>query len=200
MEDQNEIMGEFVYFGIEAGLRNCVSSDIHRENLIKFQINVNGFQPFTSSSVDLWTILGKIHFIPDVYKVFPIAIFCGTTKPGNPDTFLNNFIEELNQLQTNGITISEKYFLVRLKCVICNTPARVFLKQTVGHIGFYACEKCTIKGQSVDHTTVYPSCEAEERTDASFRSNAQPEHHHGPSPFLRIFSYINMSFKEKPDL
>ena len=79
-----------------------------------------------------------------------------------------------------------------MKCVIADTPACSYLKNTLGRGGIYACERCTVEGEKVNNTTVYPVTDDPERTDISFRNFEQPEHHHGPSPFLRIFPFINI--------
>lgn len=63
-------------------------------------------------------------------------------------------------------------------CFICDTPARAFVKQTKGHTGFYACERCTVKGYRIGRRTVFPLDEGEHRTDSSFRNQENKPHHH----------------------
>ena len=79
-----------------------------------------------------------------------------------------------------------------LKCIITDTPAWAYLKNTVGHTTIFVCESCSVSDVKVEGTTVYPSTNEEERTDHSFRSFQQPEHHHGTSAFLRVISFLNM--------
>ena len=66
------------------------------------------------------------------------------------------------------------------------------MKCTIGHGGIEACERCEVEGKRVERRTVYPSTEAEERTEASFRAFRQPGHHHGPSPLTRIIPSVNL--------
>ena len=108
----------------------------------------------------------------------------------------------------DGLEISPGRLLkVSLKCFVCDTPARAFVKSIIGHGGYYACERCTIEGVRFEeteeegavvmtnlHRCVYPEVNCEERTDISFRNRDQQEHHHGISPITRITPPINMIF------
>ena len=115
---------------------------------------------------------------------------------------MEKFVDEINELLRDGIQISERHFNVSLKCIVCDTPARAFIKSTVGHGGKYACERCTIQGTKFEETeegerinlgrTVYPDTDCEKRTDTSFRNMTQREHHYNISPLTRITPKINM--------
>ena len=191
MAGANGKVGEFVYFGIADALRKCINIDLHDGNVIYIKINNDGMSLKKSGVLDMWSILGQVHFDPNIYEVFPIAIYCGKGKP-NLELFLESFINEVNTLQIDGIMIENRFFDVRLKCFTCDTPARAFLKCTQGHGGTYACERCEVIGVTEQKPTVYPSQVATERTDESFINRRQPEYHHGLSPVERIFPYINM--------
>ena len=192
MEDSEGGIGSFLYFGLERGLRDCVNKNLHKDGVIELQAHADAI-PVTKSGTDnFWVLSAKVHFDPDIYKPFRIAIFLGQNKPKTAQIFLDRFINEINQFQRGGIEISGKKFELRLNCIVADTPARAFLKNILGHGGTYACERCPIEGEKVNSITVYPSTDATERSDASFRNFEQTEHHHGPSPFLRIFPLINM--------
>ncbi|XP_033229052.1 uncharacterized protein LOC117180671 [Belonocnema kinseyi] len=145
MAGANGKVGAFVYFGIADALRKCINIDLHEQNVIYITINIDGMSLKKSGFLDMWTILGKAHFNPDIYQVFPIAIYCGKEKP-RLDPFPEDFINEVNVLQRNDITIFNRLFDIRLKCFTCDTPARAFLKCTSGHGGTYACERCEVVG------------------------------------------------------
>ena len=144
--------------------------------------------PLTKSGTQQFTpILCKVHHDPDIYQIFPIAIYYGKAKVKNPKIFLVKFVEEMNKLQTEGKIVENENFSVRLECFICDTPAKSFLKNTLGHGGKYCCEKCEVEGHKVNNRMVYPSTDAKERTTESFINRSQAEHHHtGPSPLLGI--------------
>ena len=192
MEDSEGGVGQFVYFGIENALRECINKKLHENKIIELQIHVDGMPLTKSGFQQFWPTLGKVHLDSDLYKPFEIAIFQGKSKPKSSEIYLDKLVKELNELQRDGIEISNTHFNIRLKCVIADTPARAFLKNTLGHGGLYACERCTVTGVKKEHTTVYSSTNAEERTDISFRNYQQPEHHHGPSPFVKVMPLINM--------
>lgn len=57
-----------------------------------------------------------------------IAIFHGQTKPTSLDDFLNQLVEELIDVLKHGIAIKNHKITVKLRCFICDSPARAFLK------------------------------------------------------------------------
>lgn len=192
MEDHNGKMGQFIYFGIASGLNQCINANIHIGK-IEIKVDADGLPLARSSNKQFWVLAGKVHYIPDIYELFPIAIFFGESKPRSSQVYLDQFVAELNDLQRYGIVISNRHFEVNLKCFICDTPARAFLKNTLGHGGLHACERCTVVGERHERRTVYPSTVSEERTDASFRRMQQPELHiNEPSPVLQIIPRINV--------
>ncbi|KYN01402.1 hypothetical protein ALC62_07806, partial [Cyphomyrmex costatus] len=171
MKGVKEHIGEYVYLGIRNGLDNCIDSNVHKNNTIYLQINVDGASPYHSSTKQLWPILCKVIYDPDIYSPFPVTLYYGDTKPGNIDEYLNDFIEEINLLQKDGIYIDEQKYAVQLKHIICDIPARKFLKQIKGHCGYAACERYQ-----------------------SFREQRQEEHHTNISPLLRIQPPIDLIY------
>lgn len=99
----------------------------------------------------------------------------------------------MNDFVKNGITINEQKYLVRVHCVICDRPARSHIKGIKGHVGFSSCERCTIKGEMVDHTMIFVSDDlCCERTNESFRCFDDLEHHSERSPLLDIKLQLDM--------
>lgn len=98
MNGANDDVGEFVYFGIAQGLQDCIDPEVFKEPVIPIQINVDGIPIYVSSTLEFWPILCKVFFKPDIYKPFPIAIYCGKSKPKSVDDYLRLFIFELNSL------------------------------------------------------------------------------------------------------
>lgn len=192
MDDAKGNKGQFVYFNIQKYLEKCINPAIHSDNLIQLTVSCDGVPLSKSGYKEFWVMSGKVHFNPDIYPVFPICIFFGEGKPNSVAEYLEEFIQEVNQLNMNGFIVEGKHFNMKLKCIIGDTPARAFLKRTLGHTGKEACERCEVVGEKIDRTTVYSSTEAVERTDESFRNFRQPEHHHGPSPLFKIIPFINM--------
>lgn len=155
-------------------------------------MNIDGLPLYKSSNKQFWVILVKVFYKPDVYEPFPVAIFYGTSKPPL-DLFLQDFIQEFNNLHEVGLTVDEKHFTVDIQCFICDTPARAYLKNVKGHMGYSACERCTVNGipykkNETDKKSkvVYPTSECPARTNESFRSQDCPEHHNGDTPLVNI--------------
>jgi len=142
-----EVSRQFVYFGIANHLRRCVNTHLHKENTLYLQFNVDGVSLFKSSSQQLWPILCKLHFEPNIYETFPVAIYAGTEKPNNVDKYFEKFIIEILNLLRESITINDRLFEIRIKCFICDRPARSFAKCIKNHGGYYACERCTVPGE-----------------------------------------------------
>jgi len=136
--------------------------------------------------------LCKIFHDPDIYKPFPIAIYCGNNKPKNILRYLEKFINEINHLQQSGIIVNNRQFYVSVKAFICDRPARAFLKCIIGHGGYWACERCTVKGIRESNRIIYPITDVEPRTDMSFRAQSNVEHHIGVSPLLGIEPPIDL--------
>lgn len=176
--------GEFVYFGLEEGLRNCIDIRLHKEK-IKLKINFDGLPLYKSSNEQFWPILVQPHHKLAVYKPFPIGIFCGRSKPPL-DLYLKDFVEEFNRLHENGLSIDGKELKVEIMCFICDTPARAYIKNILGHGGIHACERCNVEGFRYKKRTIYPVGESCARTDESFRNKECPEHHNGDTPILNI--------------
>lgn len=57
-----------------------------------------------------------------------IAIWSGLSKPNDVNEYLRRFVNELNEILEHGISINNKQIVVSLRCFVCDTPARSFLK------------------------------------------------------------------------
>ena len=115
MEDCKGGVGQFVYFGIINSLQACVNPKIHADGKLQLQVNADGVPLKKSSDDQFWVTSGKVHFYPDLYEVFPIAIFFGKSKPRTAEDYLEQFVDEINELLRNGIIIEGINFEVELK-------------------------------------------------------------------------------------
>lgn len=124
-----------------------------------------------------------------IVKPQVVAIYHGESKPKSPTEVLNEFIIELLSLMNNKIKFDDKIYNIKLLGFICDTPARAFIKCIKSHVAFYACERCTVKGQTVGkNKRIYARTTCEERNKQSFEERMQPQHHldNEISPLLKI--------------
>ncbi|KAG1693759.1 hypothetical protein GQR58_006991 [Nymphon striatum] len=182
--------GFYHHFGIETSVMSEIQTNSQVEILdiqsVCLQLNVDGLPLFKSSNTQFWPILGRI-VKPYESKPFPIGIFSGDSKPSSIKDFLQNFVDEMIILRDTGIKIPETDHSIRVEisCVICDTPARAFVKQTKGHSGYSGCDKCSQRGLWKGKMT-FPDTNAALRTDLQFNKMTFEEHHIGQSPFTNL--------------
>lgn len=121
--------GQFWYNGLE----NCLSgvlSDFTMlidQQSINLNFHVDGLPINKSSRNQFWPILTNISNLPSIPPQV-VAIYYGDTKPPSANEFLQRFAQELNDMIKNGITVSEYRLNVKINAIICDTPARSFIK------------------------------------------------------------------------
>lgn len=136
-------------------------------------MNIDGVPLFMPSNSQFWPILCSF----GGFQPFLIALYYGDTKPKSVDESLYDFATEFRELKVNGIVVDEKKFLVTFKAFICDAPARAFLKCVKSHTGYFACERCIIKGNWKFNRIVLHSTETfEQRTDENFLLCEYKEH------------------------
>lgn len=91
----------------------------------------------------------------------------------------------------NELNIGNSHYNFNIKAFVCDTPARAFIKRCKGHGGFFACERCEIKGKTIKGKRVYRGINCIERTKESFRNKQQPQHHSTKetTPLLNITEF-----------
>lgn len=94
------------------------------------------------------------------------------------------FVDELNILLKTGIQINEHYVNIRIRCFVCDSPARAFLKGVTNFNGRHGCQKCVVVGEwSHDNRTMsFPHYGLPVRTDQDFRNRTCSSHHKAKSP------------------
>ena len=141
---------------------------------------------YNSGLTVFWPILCIVSNIPDTAP-FPVSVFCEDSKPDCLDSFLKPFLDEMIDLETNGITVNGEHFTVSLTAVICDAPARSFIKRTINHNGQKGCERCTVVARKIQgRMSFIPTRFTQTRTDKSFRDQHDKDHHKGKSPFEKL--------------
>lgn len=111
----------------------------------------------------------------------------GSEKPKSANDFLKDFVNECMHLSNNGIFINSLRHKFRILMLVCDSLAKSFVLSIKSHIGHFSCTKCDQEGDMFNNVMCFIETEHFcKKTDISFRSIAQPEHHIGTSLFLDI--------------
>ena len=174
--------GKYYHFGLEKGIKNMLRK-LKILNwfglVIQIIVNVDGLPIAKSSGSQLWPILGKIKNLAQS-KPFIIGLYHGNSKPSDSNAYLSAFVEELLLLIANGVEWAGNILTVELFCFVCDAPAKACMTCIKLHSGYFSCSKCCAEGEWHGRV-VFHETDVPKRTDHSFRSKAQPEHHTGVS-------------------
>lgn len=121
-------------------------------------IHVDGTSIFNNSEKPyVNAILSRIHSMKSSFysnekdtilystKLFFIGIEHPEKKPTAKELTME-VIKELKYLDPHDDSECERQFTATLRVVIADTPMRSFLKRTLGHIGYWVCERCIQRG------------------------------------------------------
>lgn len=95
--------------------------------MVSLNINMDGLPVYKSSRDELWPILFSIHELPNV-KPAVIGVYHGKSKASNLDKYLTPMVNELKKLMDTGLSINGHKITIKLRCFICDSPARAFIK------------------------------------------------------------------------
>lgn len=169
--------GIFFYFGILNGMTHLLESAWSRfpdRHYFLLQLNFDGLPLFNSNSKQLWPILGLVRDLDT--SPFMIAVFGGETKPKSLTEYLSDLVRELNSLRS-GFNFKGKVFFLKVCSIVCDAPARAFVKGIKGHSGYSSCDKCSQSGIYIRGRMTFPLTNAPLRTDHSFRLRSDEDHH-----------------------
>lgn len=170
---------KYYYFGVEKMLTMALDwavGDIITD-VLNLILSTDGLPIYNSCKNDFWPILCSVDNIKTRCSIVPFCITGGKMKPDNLD-FFNETVQELNQLIDHGLNYNGKVFRVRVVCCVCDAPARAMVKLIKGHGGFYSCDKCTQKGETIANRRVFAQIEGLTlRTHESYCNREQIEHH-----------------------
>lgn len=177
--------GEYMHFGLEIGLKRSIEKYFKDcPDTIYIHLNFDGVSLANSSSSKFWPILAAIQ--SDFYTTpFIVGLYHGKKDPEDSNLYLTPFVEEMENLETNGIRIKEKSVQVFIRAFVCDAPAKSMILKTKGHSGYFSCSKCIQEGEW-NGCVVFPEMNNPLRTDRSFRAMENEEYHHGESILTRL--------------
>lgn len=180
--------GGFYY---HLGVKTAVVSKI-TENIayatdnphIRMQLNIDGLPLFKSTNGQFWPILGRLeNYLND--EPFIIGLYYGVTKPKSVDEYLTDFVREMGILERDGFDHAGLHFDISISSVICDTPARAFVKCVKSHSGYSGCDKCIQVGRWNGKMT-FPETNACARDDEAFNEMRDEDHHKDISPLSAL--------------
>ena len=120
---------------LEKGIKLQMGTGFHfPDDVVKLELSIDGIPVFKSPPTGFWPILCRVLGTNDPYP-FLCGAFCGASKPDSLDDYLGPIIQNIMLLQRDGIQINGRNYNVELNRVICDVPARAFVKCTKGHSG-----------------------------------------------------------------
>lgn len=118
--------GEYWHYGLKKCLEK-IFRNLDEPITISLTINIDGLPLFNGSAVQFWPILFNIAELPHV-SAMVIGLFCGRAKTSDIDSFLTPFVVEMSELMANGLIINSHKVTVGLRCFLCDSPARAYVK------------------------------------------------------------------------
>ncbi|XP_043275264.1 uncharacterized protein [Venturia canescens] len=191
MISRKETEGSFVYIGIKNQLKKTILPEIYKDSHIKVFVNIDGVQCYNSSNKQFWPIICKVYHENFDILPFVVAIYLGDSKPNDVEHFMTDFISEAEDLTQNGVVLNDKKYTFEIAAMICDAPARAYIKCCKNATGFFACERCVVKGITIENKRVYPEIYCQQRTNESFRMHTGGDHHlpNLLSPLLRLTDF-----------
>ncbi|XP_077262776.1 uncharacterized protein LOC143897763 [Temnothorax americanus] len=174
---KNLSRGQYVHYGLGRALTTIINQTPQAflgQTVIQLDINIDGLPIAKSSKSQLWPILGKISDLKQVS--FLIGAYHGYSKAPLSE-FLQPFVDECTVLQTDGFEVNGLMYRIKIRAIICDSPARAYVTCTKSHNAYFGCGKCTVRGRSINRRMTFTDITASLRTDADFKNRIQPQHH-----------------------
>jgi len=168
--------GSYHHFGLVDGFKSVIDKFGVSDNVISLQLNIDGLLLFRSSTAQFWPILGLATNC-FVKEPFIVGLFYGNSKPSSATEYLNDLVQECCAVQQDGFWHNDNRHSIQLTAVVCDTPARSFVKVVKGHAGYHGCDKCVQEGVYASSRMSFPETRAARRTDESFNAQSDDSHH-----------------------
>lgn len=183
--------GDYVYLGLKNGIYNSLETfdDVlyFPDKILQLTFNIDGIPLFHSSAEQFWPILAAItNKTIKKRSPFAVGIFCGKSKPSPLEIYLDDFVNELLELLSNGFMFRGQNFKIEIDKFTCDAPARAFIRCVKSHGGYSSCDKCVETGEYVDHRVILRGTSATRRTDMSFNEQLDEDYHMGVTPLTRL--------------
>ncbi|KAG2213713.1 hypothetical protein INT45_012955 [Circinella minor] len=177
---------------------------------------VDGFRPYIHSVVSITIVHLVLMNLPDdkMYKnenMLQASIIPTSSHDDNLDSFLAPLIQEMKQLESRGIDVLcdngvERHYTANLVMATGDIPGCASLCHHSGHMSYYGCRICLIKGQrlespksvsrresndtsSAGYGMYFPGEAGPPRLEYDFRTGDKEHNIKSPSPFTELQSF-----------
>lgn len=119
--------GHFCYFGLKKMVLHILKKHAHEiptDNCCQLQFGIDGIPLSRSSGSSFWPILVKIKQFSDV---LPVAVYHGHSKPPSVHEFMQDFVQELQTLLTDGLSYANREIKFFVSAFIMDAPAKSFV-------------------------------------------------------------------------
>lgn len=175
---KNVLPGKYFHVGIQFSMKNILQfhAPLSLNGPLLLDVNVDGLPLYKSSATQFWPILGRISNISGS-KPFVIGIYVGKKKLASVEEYLEDFINEMDDLIETGFYFNGVHLNVKLRAFICDSPAKAFIKHIKGHNAYYGCTICIQSGIYDNKRMSFPEIDSTLRTNLGFRNRIHEEHH-----------------------
>lgn len=118
---------------LQSILKNC--SNVPSDISLKINTDIN-ISISKSSGMECWPILVEIAELQKSSTEI-IGVYCGERKPKDLESFLRQFVDDLNDCMSNGLEYKDRKLNVKLLCFIADSPARALIKSIYKFTLFY---------------------------------------------------------------
>ena len=108
------------------------------------------------------------------------------------EEYLYDFVQEGDELAVDGIFYQDRLYNLTIKCFLCDTPARYFLKCIINHTGYSSRKRCFIHGTYEGKIVFNEEIQYDLRQDAAFRFTSYVDHQRGQLSPLANIAEINL--------
>ncbi|KAG4076860.1 hypothetical protein HA402_006570 [Bradysia odoriphaga] len=178
--------GEFWYGGLREKLTELCKKNNHGSKLVELNIHIDGTPVYKNSKAEFWPVQCDIKNIE--MKPFFVEIYQGSSKPTSAELFLRPLLNEIHELSLDGLSViingKEKMFGMRIDKFILDAPSPIFSQVHYWTRGLLFMRKMN-KAKNAGHVCLIGT-NAPLRTDETFRSKENEEHHHSTSPLEEL--------------
>lgn len=199
--------GYYWYGGLKKKLTEiCMKKKC--SNVLELVFHIDGLPIYKSSKSEFWPTQCSIKGVD--MEAFYVSLYQGSSKPPSAEEFLRALLDEIHDLLENGLDVlingKIETFAIKISKFILDAPARAFLKCIISHSGYFSCERCEEEGVYLCNAaeSIFKKgkkCKKNEekrghvcligtnaplRTNETFRTQANEEHHHDHSPLEEL--------------